>query len=103
MIDEDMATPPNRYANAAPITIMNIRALPLGVEPTIGVTRRAWKLIYSILTKWLYGKQISRVRKANQEEKFDSVEELSRQIENDCIMAAYHREHSTMMRILQTK
>ena len=99
MIDEDMATPPNgvyitycTYNGVKYPSVTNV-----GVKPTIGDYKKNVETHIFNFDSELYGKQIKVefIKQTREERKFDSVEELSRQIENDCIMAkAYHREHS---------
>ncbi len=98
MIDESMATPPNgvyitycNYEGRKYPSITNV-----GVKPTIGNYQKNVETHIFNFNKELYGKHIKVefIKKTRDEQKFDNVEDLSKQIKSDCIMAkAYHREH----------
>lgn len=102
MIDETMATPPNgvyitccTYNGVRYPSVTNV-----GVKPTIGNYKKNVETHIFQFNKELYGKNIrvEFIKKMRDEIKFDSVEELSKQIQNDCIAAkAYHRVHSTQV------
>ena len=101
MIDESMASPPNgvyitycSYNGVKYPSITNV-----GVKPTIGTYSKNVETHIFNFDKELYGKQIrvDFVKQTREERKFSGIEELSRQIESDCIMAkAYHREKGTL-------
>lgn len=96
MIDETMVTPPNGvyvtycvYNGIRYPSITNV-----GVKPTIGTYHKNVETHIFNFDKELYGKMIrvEFLEKTRDERKFDSVEELSRQITDDCITArSYHR------------
>ena len=98
MIDDTMVTPPNgvyitycTYNGVRYPSVTNV-----GVKPTIGSYKKNVETHIFDFNKELYGKKIKVefVKMTRPERKFDSVEELSKQIQNDCIAAkAYHREH----------
>lgn len=97
MIDENMASPSNGvyitnciYNGVKYPSITNV-----GVKPTVGTYNKNVETHIFNFDKELYGKQIrvEFIKKTRDEKKFSSVEELSKQIKSDCIMAkAYHRE-----------
>lgn len=100
IIDENMVTPPNGvyvtyciYNGVKYPSVTNV-----GVKPTIGEYKKNLETHIFNFDKELYGKNI-RVEfldKTRDERKFNSVEELSKQITADCIMAkAYHRKMNT--------
>ena len=101
MIDESMASPPNgvyitycSYNGVKYPSITNV-----GVKPTIGTYSKNVETHIFNFDKELYSKQIrvEFVKQTREERKFSGIEELSRQIESDCIMAkAYHREKGTL-------
>lgn len=101
MIDENMASPSNGvyttyciYNGVKYPSITNV-----GVKPTIGTYNKNVETHIFNFDKELYGKQIKVefIKKTRPEMKFSSVEELSRQIKSDCIMAkAYHRENGML-------
>ncbi len=101
MIDETMATPPNgvyitycTYNGVKYPSVTNV-----GVKPTIGTYNKNIETHIFNFDKELYGKQIrvEFIKRTREERKFAGVEELSRQIESDCIMAkAYHREKGSL-------
>lgn len=101
MIDENMASPSNGvyttyciYNGVKYPSITNV-----GVKPTIGTYNKNVETHIFNFDKELYGKQIKVefIKKTRPEMKFGSVEELSRQIKNDCIMAkAYHRKNGML-------
>ena len=96
MLDETMAAPPNgvyvtfcTYNGTRYPSITNV-----GVKPTVGTYNKNIETHIFNFDKELYGKQIrvEFVKRMREERKFASVEELSKRIEHDCIMAkAYHR------------
>lgn len=99
MIDETMATPPNgvyiTYCTYNGIKYPSVTNV--GVKPTVGNYKKNVETHIFNFDKELYGKDIrvEFIKQTRAEKKFDSVEELSRQIKNDCIMAkAYHRVYS---------
>ncbi len=97
MIDETMATPPNGvyityciYNGIRYPSVTNV-----GVKPTIGTYNKNVETHIFNFDSELYGKNIKVefIKRTRAEKKFSGVEELSRQIQSDCIMAkAYHRE-----------
>ncbi|MCI6820255.1 MAG: bifunctional riboflavin kinase/FAD synthetase [Clostridiales bacterium] len=101
MIDESMVSPPNgvyitycTYNGVKYPSVTNV-----GVKPTIGKYHKNVETHIFNFDKELYGKDIrvEFVKCTRPEKKFGSVEDLSRQIENDCIMAkAYHRERGLL-------
>ncbi len=101
MLDETMAAPPNgvyvtfcTYNGTRYPSITNV-----GVKPTVGTYNKNIETHIFNFDKELYGKQIrvEFVKRMREERKFASVEELSKRIEHDCIMAkAYHREHGSL-------
>lgn len=101
MIDENMASPSNGvyttyciYNGVKYPSITNV-----GVKPTIGTYNKNVETHIFNFDKELYGKQIKVefIKKTRPEMKFSSVEELSKQIKNDCIMAkAYHRKNGML-------
>lgn len=101
MIDEEMATPPNGvyityciYNGVKYPSVTNV-----GVKPTIGSYKKNVETHIFNFDKELYGKNIrvEFVKRTRPEKKFESVEELSKQIKSDCIAAkAYHREKGIM-------
>ena len=98
-IDEGMVSPPNgvyitkcTYNGVAYPSITNV-----GHKPTIGVYAKNVETHIFNFDKELYGKMIKVefLEKLRDEKKFDSVEELSKEITANCITAkAYHRQHS---------
>lgn len=101
MIDESMVSPPNgvyiTYCTYNGIKYPSVTNV--GVKPTIGKYHKNVETHIFNFDKELYGKNIyvEFVKCTRPERKFDSVEELSRQIEQDCIMAkAYHRERGML-------
>lgn len=98
MIDDTMVTPPNgvyvtycTYNGVRYPSVTNV-----GVKPTIGTYKKNVETHIFNFDKELYGKQIrvEFIRKTRDEQKFAGVEELSKQITDDCIMArAYHRKN----------
>lgn len=97
-IDDSMVSPPNGvyvteciYNGVRYPSITNV-----GVKPTIGkYTKNVETHIFNF-DKELYGKNIrvEFLEKMRDEKKFDSVEELSKQITSDCIEAkAYHKRN----------
>ena len=97
MIDESMASPSNgvyitycTYNGVKYPSVTNV-----GVKPTIGTYSKNVETHIFNFDKELYGKEIKVefIKKTRPEMKFNGVEELSNQIQKDCIMAkAYHRE-----------
>ena len=90
MIDDTMVTPPNgvyitycTYNGVRYPSVTNV-----GVKPTIGSYKKNVETHIFDFNKELYGKKIKVefVKMTRPERKFDSVEELSKQIQ-------YHREH----------
>lgn len=99
MIDENMATPPNgvyiTYCTYNGIKYPSVTNV--GVKPTVGTYKKNVETHIFNFDKELYGKHINVefIKQTREEKKFESVEALSQQIKNDCIMAkAYHRVHS---------
>ena len=96
MIDETMVTPPNGvyvtycvYNGVHYPSITNV-----GVKPTIGTYHKNVETHIFNFDKELYGKMIrvEFLQKTRDEQKFESVEALSRQITDDCITArSFHR------------
>jgi len=103
IIDEDMITPPNGvyvtqsfYNGTCYPSITNV-----GVKPTIGEYKKNVETHIFNFDKELYGKiiRVEFLKKMREERKFNSVEELSKQITSDCITArAYHRDHQTRIK-----
>lgn len=97
MIDESMVTPPNgvyvTYCTYNGIRYPSVTNV--GVKPTIGDYHKNVETHIFNFDKELYGKHIrvEFIKKTRSEKKFKSVEALSKQITDDCIMArAYHRQ-----------
>lgn len=98
MIDDTMVTPPNGvyvtycvYNGVKYPSVTNV-----GVKPTIGTYKKNVETHIFNFDKELYGKEIrvEFLEKTRDEQKFDSVEALSKQITNDCITArSYHRRN----------
>lgn len=98
-IDNDMVSPPNGvyitkcyYNGVSYPSITNV-----GVKPTIGSYKKNVETHIFNFNKELYGKHIrvEFLEKMRDEKKFDSVEELAKEITENCIQArAYHRSHS---------
>ncbi|MCB6992599.1 bifunctional riboflavin kinase/FAD synthetase [bacterium 210820-DFI.6.37] len=98
MIDEAMVTPPNGvyvtyclYNGVRYPSVTNV-----GVKPTIGTYKKNVETHIFNFNKELYGKEIrvEFLEKTRDEQKFDSVEALSKQITEDCITArSYHRRN----------
>ena len=96
MIDENMVTPPNGvyityciYNGVKYPSVTNV-----GVKPTVGVYKKNMETHIFNFDKELYGKMIrvEFLQKTRDEQKFESVEALSRQITDDCITArSFHR------------
>ena len=95
--DSSMAIPPNGVY----ITHCNVNGTVypsitnIGVKPTVGTFDRNIETHLFGFDYEIYGQYItvSFVRQMREELKFDSVEELTKQIERDCITAkSYHRE-----------
>lgn len=97
MIDDTMASPPNgvyitycTYNGVKYPSITNV-----GVKPTIGTYNKNIETHIFNFDKELYGKKIrvEFIKRTREEKKFPGINELSKQIQSDCIMAkAYHRE-----------
>jgi len=97
MLDESMASPPNgvyitycTYNGVRYPSVTNV-----GVKPTIGTYNKNIETHIFNFDSELYGKNIrvEFIKKTRDEKKFSGIEELSKQIQADCIMArAYHRE-----------
>lgn len=97
-IDEGMVTPPNGVY--VTICTYNGESFPsitnVGHKPTIGTYNKNVETHIFNFDKILYGKtiKVEFVKMMRPEMKFDSVEELSKQITEDCITArAFHRQH----------
>nr|WP_315024152.1 bifunctional riboflavin kinase/FAD synthetase [uncultured Aminipila sp.] len=96
IIDENMVTPPNgvyvtfcTYNGTRYPSVTNV-----GVKPTIGDYKKNVETHIFNFNKELYGKtiRVEFLEKTRNEKKFANVEELSKQITSDCIMAKdYHR------------
>lgn len=94
-IDENMVTPPNGvyityciYNGVKYPSITNV-----GVKPTIGDYKKNMETHIFNFDKELYGKviRVEFVTMTREEVKFSSIEELSKQIEKDCLNAKkYH-------------
>lgn len=101
VIDKSMASPPNgvyitycTYNGVRYPSITNV-----GVKPTIGKFKKNVETHIFDFDRELYGKNIrvEFLRKTREERKFDSVEALSKQITDDCIMAkAFHRRNQEL-------
>ena len=98
VIDNTMITPPNGVY----VTFCNIedRRYPsitnVGVKPTIGVFDKNIETHIFDIDENLYGKYINVefLKKIRDEIKFDSVEDLKKQISDDCIkVKAFHRRN----------
>lgn len=99
MIDETMVTPPNgvyvtycTYNGVRYPSVTNV-----GVKPTIGTYHKNVETHIFNFDKELYGKNIrvEFLEKTRDEQKFESVEALSKQITDDCITArSYHRRRT---------
>lgn len=96
IIDESMVTP----SNGVYVTYCIYNGTPypsitnVGVKPTIGDYKKNVETHIFNFNKELYGKtiRVEFLEKTRDERKFTSVEELSKQITRDCIMAKdYHR------------
>jgi len=97
MLDDDMVSPPNgvyvtycTYNGVRYPSITNV-----GVKPTIGVYNKNVETHIFNFDKELYGKviRVEFMKRTRPEYKFNSLEELKKQITNDCISArAYHRQ-----------
>lgn len=97
VIDETMVTPPNgvyiTYCTYNGIRYPSITNV--GNKPTIGEYEKNVETHIFNFDRELYGKDIKVefIKKTRDEQKFASVEELSKKITDDCIMArAYHRQ-----------
>ena len=99
IVDDTMVAP----ANGVYITycIYNGRKYPsvtnVGVKPTIGEFSKSMETHIFNFDSELYGKNIrvEFLKKTRDEKKFESIDELARQITKDCIMAKdYHRKNS---------
>jgi riboflavin kinase/FMN adenylyltransferase len=98
-VDEQMVSP----ANGVYITYCtyNDKKYPsitsVGVKPTIGEYKKNMETHIFNFDKELYGKtiRIEFIKKMRDEVKFDSIEELAKQITKDCVMAKdYHSKYS---------
>ncbi|MFV0516573.1 MAG: bifunctional riboflavin kinase/FAD synthetase [Aminipila sp.] len=96
IIDENMVTP----SNGVYVTYCTYNGIKypgvtnVGVKPTIGNYKKNIETHIFNFNKQLYGKKIriEFLEKTRDEKKFNSVDELSKQIMADCIMAKdYHR------------
>lgn len=94
-IDENMVTPPNGvyitfcvYNGVRYPSVTNV-----GVKPTIGTFKKNMETHIFNFNKELYGKKIKVefIKRTRPEVKFNSKEELARQIAKDCVIAKeYH-------------
>lgn len=97
-VDETMVTPPNGvyitycvYKGEHYPSVTNV-----GVKPTIGGHVKNIETHLFDFDRTMYGEKIrvEFIRLIREEIKFDSLEDLSAQIEKDCIAGrVYHREH----------
>lgn len=97
-LDKSMVSPPNGvyitkciYNNRIYPSITNV-----GNKPTIGKYNKNVETHIFDFNKELYGKviRVEFLQKLRDERKFDSVDELSKEIKDNCITAkAYHRQH----------
>ena len=98
VIDESMVSPSNGvyitncvYGGKRYPGVTNV-----GVRPTLGGSARNIETHIFDFNKELYGKtiRIEFLKKTREEKKFDSLDELAKQITKDCIMAkSFHREN----------
>ena len=101
VIDESMVSPSNgvyitycTYNGVRYPSITNV-----GVKPTIGKYNKNVETHIFDFNHELYGKDIrvEFLKKTRDERKFDSIEALSKQITDDCIMVkAYHRQNKVL-------
>lgn len=101
VIDDSMVSPSNgvyitycTYNGVRYPSITNV-----GVKPTIGEYNKNVETHIFDFDRELYGKNIrvEFLKQIRDEKKFDSIEALSKQITDDCIMAkAYHRQNKAM-------
>lgn len=101
VIDETMVSPSNgvyitycTYNGVRYPSITNV-----GVKPTIGEYHKNVETHIFDFDRELYGKNIrvEFLKKTRDERKFDSIEALSKQITDDCIMVkAFHRQNRAM-------
>jgi riboflavin kinase/FMN adenylyltransferase len=99
VVDDSMVSP----ANGVYITYCtyNAKRYPsvtnVGVKPTIGEYQKNMETHIFNFDKELYGKtiRVEFIKKMRNEIKFESMEELAKQITKDCVMAKdYHRRDS---------
>ncbi|MBQ9179460.1 MAG: hypothetical protein IJ132_01505, partial [Firmicutes bacterium] len=98
MPDEIMLTPENGvYATCAIVEGERYPSVTnVGVKPTIGINQRNIETHIFGFNQDIYGSQIKVefMKLLREEKKFDSLDQLKRQIENDCINAkAFHRKN----------
>lgn len=101
VIDETMVTPPNGvYITYCTVEGVRYPAVTnVGNKPTIGDYGKNIETHIFNFDKEVYGEHISVefIRRTRPEQKFDGIEALTRQIENDCITArVYHRERGAL-------
>jgi len=98
VVDDSMVSP----ANGVYITYCtyNDKRYPsvtnVGVKPTVGEYQKNMETHIFNFDKELYGKtiRVEFIKKMRDEVKFDSMEELAKQITKDCVMAKdYHRKN----------
>ncbi len=98
MPDEIMLTPENGvYATCAMVEGERYPSVTnVGVKPTVGINKRNIETHIFGFNQDIYGSQIKVefMKLLREEKKFDSLDQLKRQIENDCINAkAFHRKN----------
>lgn len=98
-VDESMITPPNGvYITLCTIDgIRHPSVTNVGVKPTIGTYEKNIETHIFNFNEDVYGRHIrvDFIKHTRNEQKFDGIEALKKQIQTDCIVAkAYHREHA---------
>jgi len=98
LVDDSMVAPANgvyitncTYSGKKYHSVTNV-----GVKPSVGEFGKNMETHIFNFDKELYGKtiRVEFLKKIRDEKKFDSIEDLSRQITRDCIMAKdYHRKN----------
>lgn len=98
VIDSTMITPPNGvYVTFCNVDGHRYPAITnVGVKPTVGIFDKNIETHIFDIDEDLYGKEINVefLKKIRDEIKFNSIEELKKQISDDCIMVkAFHRRN----------
>ncbi|MCR5035462.1 MAG: bifunctional riboflavin kinase/FAD synthetase [Clostridia bacterium] len=98
VVDDTMVTPPNGvYITTCTIDgMLRPSVTNVGVKPTIGTYEKNIETHVFDFAEDVYGKQIrvDFIRHTRGERKFDGIEALKKQIQNDCIEArVYHRQN----------